>query len=439
MPVTVEGPGRREQFMHVVFISYVYPPEHAPGGVMIEELAEDFARLGHRVTVVTGWPSHPAGRLFAGWRSGWRRIERDPRGFHLLRCGHSFGPRKRVGHRLWYYLTFAASSFFGAMTLGKIDVIVCASTPIFGSWADWLLARLKRARYLYYISDLLPEAVVTAGIIREGWLYRALRAQDTALCRRADLISTLSENLRKGIETRGIDPGKIRIIPFWLDGQKVRPGDRDNPWRRQHRVPTGTFVALFAGTIGYVSGAEMLVEVARLLSDRKDILLLVVGEGPVKDTLQVAAAEAKLTNMRFLPFQPAAVLNDMQATADVGLVTLRPEAGEHSVPSKLLGYLAAGRAVIASVHDGSPTAQTLHQGRCGVVVPPKDPAAMAAAIRHAADHRREIAEIGQNAREHFLRHFDRQSTVRQWHETLVALAQGGRPAGAAAPEENNQP
>ncbi|MCJ7544029.1 MAG: glycosyltransferase family 4 protein [Phycisphaerae bacterium] len=412
----------------MVFITYVYPPEHAPGGVMIEELAEDFARAGHRVTVVTGWPSHPTGRLFEGWRSQFRRKQCDERGFEVLRCGHSFGPRTRMVHRLWYYLTFAVSSFFGAMTLGKIDVIVCASTPIFGSWAGRLLAGIKGARFNYDIADLHPEAMRTAGLMGDGPLYRALRAQDTWLCRRADFITTLSDTLRKSIEARGVDPGKIRVIPFWLDGQKVHPGDRDNPWRRQHRVPTETFVALFAGTIGYISGAEMLVEVARLLSDRKDILLLVVGEGPVKDTLQVAAAEAKLANMRFLPFQPAAMLNDMQATADVGLVTLRPEAGEHSVPSKLLGYLAAGRPVIASVHGGSPTAQTLHQGRCGVVVPPNDPTAMAEVIRHAADHRRELTKMGRNAREHFLRCYERQSSVRQWEECITALAHQGRPA-----------
>ena len=380
-------------------------------------MAEDFTRAGHRVTVVAGWPSHPRGYLFGGWCSRFRRKERDARGFDVLRCGHSFGPRKRVSHRMWYYLTFALSAVVNSLLLRKIDVVVGGSAPVFG-FMIMLLGRLKGAKYLYYIADLLPEAIVTAGLMSQGWLYWILKAQDTWLCRRADFITTLSDSLREGIEARGVDPGKIRVIPFWLDGRKVHPGDRDNPWRRQHGIAKEAFVALFAGTIGYVSGAEMLVEVARLLSDRKDVLLLVVGEGPVKDALQVKAAEAKLTNMRLLPFQPAAVLNDMQATADVGLVTLLPEAGEHSVPSKLLGYLAAGRPVIASVQANSPTAETIRQGRCGVVVGPQDPAAMAEAIRHAADHRVELTEMGANAREHFLRHYDRQGNVRQWQETL---------------------
>ena len=390
---------------------------------MIEELAEDLAAAGHRVTVVTGWPSHPGGKLASGWKSRFRQLTRQPEGYNILRCGHSFGPRKRLMHRLWYYFTFAISSFINALTVRNIDVIVCDSTPIFGSFLDWLLAILKGARFIYDISDLRPEAMATAGLMQKGLLYRLLLTQDTWLCRQADLITTLSENLQKGIEARGIAGSNIRMIPFWLDERKLQPGSRDNPWRRQQGITLDKFVALYAGTIGYVSGAEVLVEVARALSNWKDILLLVVGEGPVKDKLQERSGLLRLTNMLFLPFQPAAVLNDMQAAADVGLVTLLPEAGDNSIPSKVVGYLAAGRPVIASVHQTSPTAKIIHQARCGIVTPPQDPAAMAEAIIKMAESPTQRAEMGRNAREHFLRCFLRQNSTRQWLENLVAVAQ----------------
>ena len=394
---------------------------------MVQELAEDLTRRGHRVTVVTGWPSHPQGALYPGWHSAWRRLERCPEGYDVLRCGHSFGPRKRLLHRLWYTLTYAVSTFVNALTLPRVDVFMWGMPAVFGSVAYGLLARLKGARFVYYVPDLMPEAIQTAGMISQGRAFRLMKAVDAWLCRRADLVTTLSENLRSGIASRGIDPAKIRVIPFWIDGQKVRPGEHDNPWRRQHGIAPETFVALYAGTIGYVSGAGVLADVAGMLADRKDILLLVVGEGPVKDDLQAAAVQRRLSNLQFLPFQPTDQLNDMQATADVGLVTLLPAAGDNSVPSKVLGYLAAGRAVIASVHEGSPTAQTLRQGRCGWAVPPQDARAMAEAIRHAADHRGEPAELGRNAREHFLRHFDRHSSVLQWEQALLSTMAKRRP------------
>jgi colanic acid biosynthesis glycosyl transferase WcaI len=390
-------------------------------------MGEDFARAGHRVTVITGWPSHPGGMLYAGWHSRFRHLEHRPEGFDLLRCGHSFGPRKQIFHRLWYYLTFALSSLVNALALGRIDVVVCSSTPIFGPLTDWTLAKLKGARLVYDISDLRPEAMATAGIMSaEGRSYRILKALDTWVCRRTDLITTLSENLRRAIAARGLDLNKIRVIPFWLDGQKIQPTKRDNPWRRRQGIAPETFVALFAGTIGYITGVEMLVDVAKALAGRKDILLLMVGEGPVKAKLQAAATQLGLTNMRFLPFQPASVLSDMQATADVGLVTLYPQTGETLMPGKMLGYLAAARPVIASVHEASPTAEALRQGRCGLVVPPQDAAAMAEAIIRLADDRSQAARMGRNARQYFLQCFERQGVVRQWQEALTAVVRHGR-------------
>ncbi len=388
--------------MRIVLICYVFPPEHSPAGLMTRELAEDLAAAGHQVTVVTGWPNHPRGVLFPGWRARFRRLYRDPAGYRVLRCGHSIGPRYRLFWRLGHYLTFALSSLANCLALGRIDVVYNDSTPFFGVATAWLLAKLKRARVVYSIMDLHPEGARDAGLTTEGWTYRFLRAVDTFLCTHSDHIVTLSERLKEGIAARGVEEGRIAVVPLWLDPQRIRPGERDNPWRRAQGIATETFVAMYAGTIGHVSGAGMLIDVAGHLADRRDILLLLVGEGPVKEQVHTRAAELGLRNMRFLPFQPEEVLADMQATADVGLVTLLPKGGQTCVPSKTLGYLAAGRPVIASVEADSPTAETVHEGQCGIVVPPQDAPAMAEAIRQAAYDPQRLRQMGLNARRYFL-------------------------------------
>jgi colanic acid biosynthesis glycosyl transferase WcaI len=275
---------------------------------------------------------------------------------------------------------------------------------------------------VYYIADLWPESTRTAGLLREGPLYRLMRKTDSLLCRLSDAISTLSLALRRAIEDRGIPARKVEVIPFWLDPGKVSPQDRDNAWRRAQGIGPEQFVALYAGTIGFISGAGILVEVARRLRDRPDIVLLVVGEGPVKEPLQARTQEAGLTNLRFLPFQPAEDLSPMQASADVGLITLLPEAGENSVPSKMLGYLAAGRAVIASVARDSPTAEAILEGQCGRVVAPQQAEALAEAIRQAADDRPWVRAAGSSARTYFLANYSRLTITRRWEDLLRRLA-----------------
>ena len=393
--------------MNILLVCYAYPPEVAPGGVGHKELAEDLTRAGHNVTVLTGWPNHPRGVLFPGWEARFRQVERMPEGFRIIRCGHSIHPRTMFW-RLLHYFTFAVSSLVNGLAAGPFDAVMDDSTPIFGAWTAWLLARLKGARCVYWIHDMYPETAVDAGLMAPGPLYRLLLWADTVLCRKSDIVATISEAMRRKVLERGIAPEKVVLAPHWQDGRKVRFTGRDNPWRRRQGIPLDKFVALHAGTLGFISGAEVMVLAAENLRNRPDILLLIVGEGVVKEHLVRKAQELRLENVRFLPFQPAEDLADMQSTGDVSLVTLIPQSGENTIPSRVLGYLAAGRPVIASIRGDTPTAEMIRSQNLGIVTPPQEGKALAEAIAYAADHRQEMERIGRNSREFFMSHYDRQ-------------------------------
>lgn len=411
--------------MNILLICYVYPPEPAPAGVMVRELAEDLSSAGHRVTILTGWPNHPKGVLYPGFKTQWRHTEREGR-YRVMRVAHAIRSKASALARLWVYFTFAVSSFLNGLVLGKQDVVVCLSTPLMGVWTAWAMARLWRGKFVNVIFDLWPEAIHNAGLVNQkNPLYRLARWVDTLNCLWSDEITTLGEGMRDQIADRGIDPQQVQIIPFWIDTDLIRPMDRDNAWRREQGIPTDKFVALFAGTIGYASGAQMLVHTAEAMADRHDILLLVVGEGVVKDELQRLAAERGCRNLKFLPFQPAERLAEMQSAADVGLVTLLPQSGSTSVPSKVLGYMAAGRAVIASATDDTDTARLIHQAQCGLTVPAQDGEALAEAIVSLADDRPRAAALGQRAREYAVEHFSRGAVIGMYRRVILGKARGG--------------
>lgn len=385
---------------------------------MTAELAEDLVMRGHRVTVLTGWPSHPAGVIYSGWAARWRSIEDDPRGFRVIRCWHSLHSRGSKLWRLWYYFTFGASTLFIGLGAGRFDAVLALSTPVFGGWTAWLLSRLKGARFVYGIFDLHPESAANAGLLNRGWIFRILRTLDTLLCSASDAIVTLSEGLRAEILNRGVPGAKVQLVPFWLDGQKITPGMRGNGWRQQQGISQASFVVLYAGTIGHVSGAEVLIETALHLAGNPNILLLCVGDGPVKDRLVDESKRANLSNIKFLPFQPAEVLSDVQSTADVGLVTLLPDAGKTSIPSKVLGYLAAGRPVIASVALDSDTAKMIRRGACGRVTASQDAIALANAILELYGDLKLCRVLGRRARSYFEQHYDRGPCVTLYEKVL---------------------
>jgi colanic acid biosynthesis glycosyl transferase WcaI len=182
------------------------------------------------------------------------------------------------------------------------------------------------------------------------------------------------------------------------------------------------FVVLYAGTIGLVSGAEVVLEAARLLQGYPDILFLFVGEGQIKLRLEIQVREQGLPNVRFLPFQPRERLSELQATADVSLVTLAPGRGKTSVPSKVLGYMAAARPVVAAVDLDCDTAQTIRKTRCGFVVPPADHLTMAAAILHYRRQPEARQAAGQAGYRFFLDNFEKEVVLKQYVALINQVA-----------------
>ena len=406
--------------MRVLILSLVYPPEHAPAGIMVAELAHELAQAGHEVTVLTGFPSHPAGRLFPGWKAKLLSREQTEGSFVLLRCLHSFVPRFGVLGKMWYHFTFAVSSFWAGLWAGRFDVLVLPSTPAFCGPAAILLAWIKKAKAFYWIHDIHPESAINAGLLQEGALSAAMKATDSWVCRRASIVATPTEDMREVILARGLPAEHVVIQRHWVDEDRIRPSSQ-NGWRGKHGISPADFVVLHAGTIGYISGALVIVEAAKVLAKHPAILFLFVGDGPLKAELQKKAKEYGLTNVRFLPFQSEEDLGSMLASADVGLVTLKAQSAATSIPSKMYGYTSAARPVIASVAPRSAVARFISAAGFGWAVPPADPEALAGAVLQAAADAGECRRRGQKAREFFVAEFGRRVVVKGFRQKLEGL------------------
>jgi colanic acid biosynthesis glycosyl transferase WcaI len=206
-----------------------------------------------------------------------------------------------------------------------------------------------------------------------------------------------------------------------LDSQDIVPMSRDNPWRREMGIPPEKFVALYAGTIGLVSGAGVIIEVAKALENYRDILFLLVGDGYAKEQVQAESQEQGLTNIMFQPFQPRERLSELQATADVSLVTLSPGRGRTSVPSKVLGYMAAGRPTVAAVDLDCDTAYMVRIANCGLVVAAGDRDSVVQAILHYYNNPLEGKVAGQNGRDYFVNNFEKKIIIKKHFNLIQSL------------------
>jgi colanic acid biosynthesis glycosyl transferase WcaI len=158
--------------------------------------------------------------------------------------------------------------------------------------------------------------------------------------------------------------------------------DRSTAYREEHGLGD-RLVVMYAGNVGMSQSLDLVVEAARRLRDREDVVFVVNGGGSALE--DVVRSAAGLDNVRFVPAQPRERLPEVLATGDVHLVPLRRGLARSSVPSKLYSILAAGRPVLASVDEGTEVARTVRSAGAGVAVPPEDADAFTAALEQLLD------------------------------------------------------
>lgn len=402
--------------LKAVFICQYYPPEQAPIGVMLRELSRDLAENGHQVTVVTGFPNHPSGRVFPGFK---RRLFSTSRegGVKVIRCWLHVSPSKTVFRRLLNFISFGISSFLAVLFFEKPDLILAVSPPLSNGITAMLLKGIKNCRYIFNVQDIYPDAAVNAGVVRDSLLIGFFQKLEKAIYRKARKVTVISEGFKENLIRKGVSSGKVEIIYNWIDASEIVPQPRENEFALKQGLK-GKFVVLYSGTIGIISGAEIILECAQKLKNSPDIVFLMVGEGVVKDRIQIAAAQRGLDNIRMLPFQPREILSQVLSSANLAVLTLQKNRGKSSVPSKVLGYMAAARPVAASLDQDSDTARFLERAGCGICVPAEDAKALTEAILNLYHDPNRRLKLGQNGREFLLKYGERKVGTAQYQELM---------------------
>jgi glycosyltransferase involved in cell wall biosynthesis len=375
--------------VRVCFFNRSYWPDTGATGQLLTELAEDLAsRHGLAVTVVAGYPTATDGTALPA-----REIRN---GVQIIRArGTRLSPRRFTGRAL-NYVTYFLSALWAALRLPRQDVTVgLTDPPIIGLAA---LAASPRGGMVFYCQDIFPEVAGLLEDFHSPAVNSLLEHLNRFLVRRAARIVALGDTMASRlVHGKGADPSKITVIANWADTTAIIPSPKHNQFSAAHDLDR-KFVVLHAGNIGLSQNLDVVIDAAALLASRTDIVILFIGDGNRKATLEQAVATRGLTNVRFLPFQPRDQLRWTYATSDVCLVSLKPGLAGYIVPSKLYPILAAGRPYIAAVETSTEVAALTERHHCGVIVEPGDAAQLADAIARLADQQAARDAMGARAR-----------------------------------------
>ena len=375
--------------LRVCYFNRSYWPDTGATGQLLTELAEDLvAKHGIDVTVVAGYPPSAAGDLASS---------EVRNGVRIVRARGTRVSQRSFAGRATNYLTYFMSAFWIALRLPKQDVTVALTDPpIIGLAA---LAARPRRGMVFYCQDIFPQVAGLLEDFKSDLINDTLERLNRFLVRRAKRIVSLGETMSaRLVDGKGADPAKITVIQNWADTSAIVPSEKVNQFSSAHDLDR-RFVVLHAGNIGLSQNLDVVIDAAEILKPRTDIAIVFIGDGNRRQALESAAQTRGLENVRFIPFQPRAVLRWTYATSDVCLVSLKPGLAGYIVPSKLYPILAAGRPYIAAVEPLSEVAALTERHRCGVLVAPGDAAALASTIVALADDRQSRETMGLRARE----------------------------------------
>ncbi len=408
----------------VLIVTLVYMPDTVSTAALVTELAEGLQRAGHEMTVLTSVPHYnPSDRVRRqqAYRTSWLRpvTESRERDVRVLRV---YMPQKgsRVWARLVDYALFQTLTTVAALLKARRqDVVLVVSPPITLGVSGLLLARLAGARFVYNVQELWPDAPVRMGMIRRPAVVRAIRALERYVYRHAAAVTTIARAFEQRLRSRGVAASRIRVIPNFVDVDRLRPQPKDNAFAREHDL-AASFVALYAGNIGLTQGLEVLVDAGIRLRD-SNVTIVIVGAGVRLTDLRRRVEASAVGNVRLLPFQPAERVPDIYATADVCLVPLKKGFAYDTAPSKVYSAMAAGRAVIACAEEDSETARLLRESGAGCVVPPESVDDLVNAIRGMERNPERRLACGAHGRSWIVEHGSRDAVVAQYDRLIREL------------------
>jgi colanic acid biosynthesis glycosyl transferase WcaI len=408
----VIGPG-----MHILFLTDNFPPETNAPASRTYEHARRWVELGHRVTVVTGAPNFPSGRVHAGYENAlWKREVLD--GIDVVRVWTYITANEGIFRRTLDYLSFMFAAIVASPFLPRPDVIVATSPQFFTPCAAWVVSRLRGRPFVFELRDLWPDSIVAVGAIRESALIRALRKIEYFLYRRASRIVCVTHSFRRILESNGIEGAKIAVVPNGVDLQAYLPGPKPPDLERQLGLQ-GKFVAAYVGTIGMAHGLATVLEAAAALRARDDIVFVLVGTGAEEAALAKRCKEERLDNVRFVGAVSKEVVREYWRLCDVALVLLKDSPlFEHVIPSKMFEAMGMERPIILGLRGES--RDILERAGSGIAIPPQAGQALADAIVRLAGDPALRLRLGRAGRAFAAREYDRGRLAEQMLDVLTS-------------------
>jgi len=407
--------------MRITFLTQYFPPEvGAPQGRMYE-LAKRLVAADHDVTVITAFPNYPDGIIQEGYR-GRSSMEEHMDGVRVLRTWVFATPNRGFFKRILNHFSFTFSCLTAIRKLGPTDVIFVQSPPLFIGIGTRFYSMVKRAPYVFNVSDIWPQSAIELGVLKNPIAIRLAEMFERHLYRHAAFITVPVPGMVERLAKRGIPRDKLVLLTNGVDTEFFSPRPPDPKLVRELGLD-GRKVFLFAGTHGLAQGLDVILDAAKITED-PDILYVLAGDGARKAALVERAEKEHIDNVRFLPNQPRSAMPALLSLAYASLITLkRGDFFRSTLPVKMYESMASAQPIVGAVWGEA--AELISGAGCGVLAEPEDAQSVHNAVTQLAADPQLARRMGDLGRGYVIAHYNRKDIAARL-EKLLQEAVGKR-------------
>ncbi len=333
--------------MHILFLTDNFPPEvNAPASRTFDHCRE-WAKAGHRVTVVTCAPNFPKGKVFDDYEN--KLFQREVMdGIEVIRVWTFITANEGFTRRILDYVSFMASAIAASPATRDVDLVIGTSPQFFTACAAYAVSLTKGIPYVFELRDIWPESIRAVGAMDDSVAIKMLEHLEMFLYRKAARIVSVTESFKQILVHRGIDGSKIDVVTNGVDVSQFNPRPKDPELTKQLGLE-GKFVAGYIGTHGMAHALETLLQAADKLRGH-GFAFVFLGDGARKQALRDTAAKLQLDNVVFINSVPKADVPRYWSLLDVSIIHLRKtELFTTVIPSKLFECMGMGIPVLHGV------------------------------------------------------------------------------------------
>ncbi len=425
--------------MRITILNKFYLPDNSPTARLVASLAQDRARRGDEVTVVT---SNAAYAAYAADLQSTQTQDAAAVQVHRLwspRTGRSTWPG-----RCLEYVVFFALACWKLLRLPKQDVVIVTTSPPWIAWAAVLHKWQRGCDVVLWNMDSYPEVLEGAGLLRRGgWAMQTLQWMTRQMFQQVSHTVCLDAAMREMLTYQYSPPGaelETTVIPNWepvtmYADDVVVSHTAGAGLNCEEPVDADGFTVLYAGNMGLGHEFDTVLKAAQELS-HSGVCFRFNGQGMRRQEISLAKQRLGLENVSIEDYKSHAQLLNLMGVADCALITLREEMLGMVSPSKLHASLAMGLPVLYIGPEGSNVDEAIRSFKCGASLRPGDAMGVVDFIARLMEDPAYHAMLASRARRAFLMAYCDHQALPQFDEVLrqvsgAAIQQAGPQQRAA--------